>query len=124
MTTERDVPIRQGDVYWIDVGDPTGSEPAYRRPYVVIQNDVLNQSRLRTVVVCAVTSNLRRAAIPGNVSLEPGEGGLPRPSVVNVTQIYTVDKSNLEEPVGALSPRRLRQILDGIALVLEPREPA
>lgn len=120
--TERDVSLRQGDVYWIDVGDLKGSEPGYRRPYVVVQNDVLNQSRLRTVVVCAVTSNPRRAAIPGNVSLEPGEAGLSHPSIVNVTQIYTVDKSDLEERAGSLSPRRLRKVLDGVALVLDPRE--
>lgn len=114
--------IRQGEVYWIDVGEPAGSESGYRRPYVVIQNDVLNLSRIQIVVVCAVTSNARRAAIPGNVALLEGEANLSRPSVVNVTQIYTVDKSDLTQRIGALAPERVRQILDGVSLVLEPRQ--
>lgn len=113
--------IRQGDVFWIDLDDPAGSEPAYRHPHVVIQNDVFNQSRIHTVVVCALTSNLRRAGIPGNVQLEAGEAGLPRPSVVNVSQIFTVDKRHLSERIGILTPRRVRQILSGIQLLLEPR---
>jgi len=69
-----------------------------------------------------LTSNLKRAAAPGNVLLDPGEGNLPKQSVVNVSQIYTVDKSHLDDKIGALSARRVRQILNGIALVLEPRD--
>ena len=115
--------VRQGDVYWVDLGDPEGSEPGYRRPYVVVQNNLVNASRVRTVVTCALTSNLGRAAIPGNVALRVGEANLPKPSVVVVTQIYTVDRSDLDEKIGSLSLRRVRQILDGIALILEPREP-
>nr|WP_199315190.1 type II toxin-antitoxin system PemK/MazF family toxin [Planktothrix sp. FACHB-1355] len=69
--------IRQGDIYWIDLGQPMGSEPAYIRPYVVIQNDVLNSSQIRTVIVCALTTNLRRAGAIGNVLLELGEADLP-----------------------------------------------
>lgn len=114
--------IRQGDIYWIDLGQPIGSEPGYVRPYVVIQNDVLNSSRIRTVIVCALTSNLRRAAAIGNVLLEPGEANLPDQSVVNVSQIFTVDKAILTEKVGKLSRQRVRQILVGIALVTEPQE--
>ena len=114
--------INQGDVYWIDLGEPSGSGPGYRHPHVVIQNNVFNRSRLNTVVVCVLTSNLKRAKAPGNVLLEKGEANLPQPSVVNVSQIFTVDKGSLVERIGALSRRRVRQILDGVSLLLEPRD--
>jgi len=114
--------INQGDVYWVDLGEPSGSEPGYERPYVVIQNNVFNLSRLNTVIVCALTSNLKRATTPGNVALEAGEANLPKPSVVLVTQVYTVDKNQLGEYIGALSRKRILQILDGVELILEPRE--
>ncbi len=112
--------VRQGEVYWIDLGSPLGSEPAYRHPHVVVQSDVYNRSRLRTVIVCALTSNLRRADLPGNVLLAEGEANLPRPSVVNVTQVFTVDRSDLGEPIGQLSRRRVMEIVEGIRLVLAP----
>lgn len=111
--------IRQGDVYWIDLDEPTGSEPGYRHPHVVIQNDVFNASQIGTVIVCALTSNLRRAASPGNVLLEKGEANLPKPSVVNVTQVQTVDKEMLVEWIGQLSERRVQQILAGLRLATE-----
>jgi mRNA interferase MazF len=91
------VVIHQGDVYWINLGTPKGSEPGYRHPYVVIQNDVFNCSRISTVVVCTLTSNLKRAESPGNVLLEKGEANLTKQSVVNITQIFTIDKSRLVE---------------------------
>jgi len=114
--------INQGDIFWIDLDEPSGSEPGYRHPHVVVQNNVFNSSRINTVVVCALTSNLKRAAAPGNVLLEPKEANLPKQSVVNVSQIFTVDKSQLSEKIGTLSSRRVREILDGIRLLLEPRE--
>jgi mRNA interferase MazF len=114
--------IRQGDVYWVTLDEPSGSEPGFVHPYVVVQNNLLNQSRIRTVVVCALTSNLKRADVPGNVLLEDGEAGLPKRSVVNVTQFFTVDKRHLGDFIGVLSPRRVQQIVDGIRLILEPRE--
>lgn len=114
--------IQQGDLFWVDLGEPPGSAPGYRHPHVVIQNNVFNQSRIHTVVVCALTSNLQRAAAPGNVLLQPGEGNLPKQSVVNVSQIFTVDKSQLSAKIGALSPARVREVLEGIRLLLEPRE--
>jgi len=116
------VVINQGDVFWVDLGEPSGSEPAYLHPYLVIQNDIFNSSRINTVVVCELTSNLRRARSPGNVLLDEGEANLPRQSVVNVTQIYTVDKRELIEKIGSLSRRRLAQVLAGIELVIKPRE--
>jgi len=114
--------IRQGEVYWLDLGDPVGSAPGYVHPHVVVQNDVFNRSRIGTVVVCALTSNLRLAEAPGNVLLEPGEASLPKQSVVNVSQIFTVDKSQLVERIGHLSPLHVQQVLEGIQLLLEPRD--
>jgi mRNA interferase MazF len=109
-------------VYWVELGDPRGSEPAYRHPHVVIQNNVFNRSQIHTVVVCALTSNLKRADAPGNVLLNKGEANLPKPSVVNVSQVFTVDKTQLDDYIGTLSPKRVREIVSGIKLVVEPRE--
>lgn len=114
--------IRQGDVYWVDLGTPSGSGPGLLHPHVVVQNDVFNRSRLATVVVCALTSNLDRGAAPGNVLLDEGEAGLPKPSVVNVSQVFTVDKADLADKIGTLSPSRLREVLAGLDLLLEPRD--
>lgn len=115
--------ISQGDVFWIDLGEPEGSGPAYMRPHVVVQNNLFNRSRIQTVVVCALTSNLKRAGAPGNVLLGKGEAGLPKESVVVVSQIFTVDRNQLGEHIGTLSKNRVRQVLDGIHLLTEPREP-
>ena len=115
--------IRQGDIFWVDLGEPRGSEPGFRHPYVVLQNNVFNASRLNTVVVCALTSNVKRAKVPGNVLLQKGEGDLPKDSVVNVTLIVTVDKSDLVEKIGSLPSMRISQIIDGVKLLLGPREP-
>lgn len=114
--------INQGDVFWIDLGEPEGSEPGYERPFVVIQNNVFNLSKLNTVIVCAITSNLHRGSAPGNVTLDDGEANLPKPSVVLVSQVYTVDKSQLGEYIGTVSRKRIRQILDGLDLITTPRE--
>jgi mRNA interferase MazF len=114
--------IRQGDVYWVDLGEPVGAGPGYRHPHVVVQNNLYNRSRIHTVVVCTLTSNLGRAAAPGNVRLDRGEAKLPKESVVIVSQLFTVDKQQLDEYIGTLSRQRVGQILDGIRLVLEPRE--
>ncbi len=107
---------------WAGVIEPVGSEPGYDRPYVIVQNNAFNNSRINTVIVCGLTSNLRRARDPGNVLLSPGEADLPEQSVVNVSQIVTLDKSQLRARIGALSPERVREVLRGINLVLEPRE--
>jgi mRNA interferase MazF len=109
--------IQQGDIYWVDLDEPIGSSPGFRHPHVVIQNNDFNRSKIRTVVVCALTSNLKRASAPGNVLLEPGEANLPKQSVVNISQVFTVGKSQLVEKIGSLSSRRIRQILDGLQLL-------
>ena len=115
--------INQGDIYWVDLDEPSGSEPAYKHPHVVIQNNLFNRSQIRTVVVAALTSNLKRADAPGNILLKKGEANLSKPSVVNVSQVFTVDKSQLDEYIGTVSSKRVREILDGVRLVIEPREP-
>jgi len=114
--------INQGDVFWISIKEPTGSEPGFRRPYVIIQNNVFNHSRIHTVVTCALTSTLKRAHGDGNVLLRKAEANLPKRSVVNVSQIVTVDKSVLTEKIGTLGRNRVAQILRGVFMVLEPRE--
>ena len=115
--------IRQGDVFWIDLGEPRGSAPGYRHPHVVVQNNTFNLSRINTVAVCVITSNLARAAAPGNVLLRNGEAGLSKSSVVNVSQLYTVDKSDLAERIGTLSPKRVAEIVAGLKLLIEPGGP-
>ena len=114
--------IRQGDLYWIDLGEPAGSGPGFRHPYVVVQSDPFNVSLIRTVVVCELTSNLQRADAPGNVLLRKGEGNMERASVVNVSQCYTVDKADLIEKIGDLSKGRIAEIFAGLRLPLEPRD--
>ena len=111
--------IRQGDVFWLDVGPSAGSAPAERHPCVVVQSDVFNLSRLATTVVCLITSNIDRANAPGNVSLKKGDARLPRPSVVNVSQIVTVDKADLQDKVGELPTAAMRSVLTGLRLVFE-----
>jgi len=113
--------INQGDIYWVELEEPSGSEPGYSHPHVVLQNNVFNTSKINTVIVCALTSNLKRAQAPGNVLLEQNEGDLPKQSVVLASQIFTVDKSQLGEFIGKLSETRVRQILDGLNLLTEPR---
>jgi len=114
--------VNQGDIYWIDLDEPAGSEPGYRHPHVVVQNNLFNRSQIRTVVVCPLTSNLKRANAPGNVLLDKQETNLPKQSIVVVSQIFTVDKSQLGDYVSTLSAKRVREILNGIRLVLDPRE--
>jgi mRNA interferase MazF len=116
------VVIRQGDVYWLDLGPPGRSGPGYLHPHVVVQNNLFNHSRIATVVVCAITSNLKRGEAPGNVLLEEGEANLPRRSVVNVSQVFTVDKDELIEKIGSLAPERVEQIYAGLDLLLVPRD--
>ena len=110
--------VSQGDVFWASLADPTGSGPGFRRPVVVVQGDAFNASRLATVVVVPLTSNLRWAAAPGNVLLRADRTGLPKDSVANVSQIVAVDRSVLSDRVGHLAEAELALILAGIDLVL------
>jgi mRNA interferase MazF len=106
--------INRGDLFWIEPDESRGSVPGYSHPHVVVQDDVFNHSRISTVVVCALTSNLNRANEPGNVRLEVGEGNLPKQSVVVVSQVSSVEKARLGERIGALSEARVEQILAGM----------
>ncbi|MGH3065745.1 MAG: type II toxin-antitoxin system PemK/MazF family toxin [Gaiellaceae bacterium] len=110
--------VSQGDVVWASLPDPTGSGPGFRRPVVVVQGDAFNASRLATIVVVPVTSNVRWSAAPGNVLLAAERTGLPRDSVANVSQIVSVDRSVLSERVGHLREPDLELVLSGIDLVL------
>lgn len=114
--------IRQGDIFWVDAEKPVGSAPGFTRPFVVIQNNVFNRGKINTVLVCALTTNLARANAPGNVRLYKTEANLPKPSVVIVSQMLTLDKSELREKIGTLSKRRVDEILEGIKLLTEPRD--
>jgi len=106
--------IDRGDVYWIAPDDSRGPAPSYAHPHVVVQDDVFNHSRVTTVIVCALTSNLHRAKEPGNVLLERGEGNLPEQSVVVVSQVSSVDKARLGERIGSLSEARVDEIVAGL----------
>ena len=106
--------INQGDLYWLQLAEPAGAEAGYPHPHVVIQDDVINRSRIHTVVVCGLTSNVKRASEPGNVLLEAGEANLSRPSVIVVSQLSSVDKAQLGEYIGSLSKQRVEQILAGM----------
>lgn len=111
--------IRQGQVYWLDFGPAAGSAPADRHPCVVVQNDIFNRSAIATSVVCLITSNLSRAHAPGNVLLKKGEANLPKASVVNVSQILTVDKAELVECNGKLSVSAAVAVRDGLHLLFD-----
>ena len=112
--------IQQGDVVWVNLPGARGSAPAGRRPALVLQHDRFNRTRINTTVIVAITSNLKYGALPGNMRLRRGEGGLPRPSVINVTQIATVDRGDVESVAGHLSQSRLAELWAGVRLVLEP----
>jgi len=112
------VVVAQGDIFWADLPDPTGSGPGFRRPVIIVQGDALNRSRLGTVVCVPLTSNPRWADAPGNILLSARSTGLPKDSVANVTQIVAVDRTLLTERVGRLSRPHLEAVLDGIALIL------
>jgi mRNA interferase MazF len=108
----------QGEVWWADLAEPSGSEPGFRRPVVVVQGDAFNRSRIATVVCVALTSNLRWADAPGNVLLSARTTGLPMDSVANVSQLVTLDREALTERIGTLPTKKLELVLLGIDIVL------
>ena len=110
--------MKRGEVWWADLPEPAGSEPGYRRPVLIVQADDFNRSRLRTVLAAAITSNLALAHAPGNLLLSRRSAGFERESVVNVSKVVTVDKRFLIEPAGTLSGSQLRQVEEGLRLVL------
>ncbi|NLX00965.1 MAG: type II toxin-antitoxin system PemK/MazF family toxin [Syntrophomonadaceae bacterium] len=115
--------INQGDIYWYTFPTPEGSQPMGRRPVVVVQNNICNQSRVNTVIICPLTTNLRLAIAPGNILLETGEANIPKQSVINVSQVQSIDKSSLGEYIGSLSMARIYELIKGLQMWLIPKEP-
>lgn len=110
--------LQRGDIWWGDLPDPRGSEPGYRRPLLVIQADEFNQSRIQTIIVAAISSNLSLAQLPGNVFVARRASGLRRNSVVNVSQLFSIDRRFLDSRVGKLPARVQAQVDEGLRLVL------
>jgi mRNA interferase MazF len=112
------VVIARGEIRWAELGDPVGAAPGYRRPMLVVQSDAFNRSRIGTVMAVAITSNLRLVEAPGNVLLPAAESGLPRDSVINVSQVVTLDRGVLGDRVGQLDTPTMRRVDAGLRLVL------
>ena len=112
--------VGQGDIHWLELDEPRGSEPGYRHPCVIVQNDAFNRSNINTTVVCMLTSNVKFASSPGNVLLRKGDGNLSKASVVNVSQITKINKSDLMQKIGKLPKAKLEEIIDGIGRLLKP----
>lgn len=110
--------ILQGEVWWADLPEPSGAEPGFRRPVLVVQSDAFNRSQIATILCVSLTSNLRWAEAPGNVLLASKVTGLPKDSVANVSQLVTLDKAFLTDRVGKLSKAKLELVLFGIDVVL------
>jgi mRNA interferase MazF len=114
------VVIRRGEIWWADLPIPDeSSAPGYRRPVLILQGDHFNASRISTVIVASISSNLRLAAIPPNIQLHPRDSRLPKPSVINLTQIAALDKADLTKRVAALPASLMRAVDEGMRLVLE-----
>ena len=110
--------IHRGEIWWAGLPDPRASEPGYRRPVVVVQANTFNRSKINTIIAAVITSNLRLVEAPGNVRLPKSESPLPRDSVINVSQLITLDRSFLVEKAGKLKQKHLTSLDDGLRLVL------
>ena len=108
----------RGEIWWADLGIPFGSEPGFKRPVIILQDNLFNKSRIRTIVVATITSNLSLAEAPGNILLEKKESNLPKDGVINVSQISTIDKLRLIEKIGTISRTTEEKMNDGVELVL------
>jgi mRNA interferase MazF len=113
------VDVQRGEIWWASLPEPTGSEPGYRRPVVILQADSFNRSQIRTVIAVGLTTGLQQAGAPGNVLLPSRQTRLPKDCVANVSQVITLDKGDLFELVGPLPAQFLRRIEDGIRLILD-----
>ena len=110
--------MKRGEIWWASLPDPSGSEPGYRRPVLIVQADEFNRSSIRTVICASITSNVNLAVAPGNVHLSTRASGLPKPSVANVSQLISLDRKRLGERVHGLDVETMRQVDDGLRLVL------
>jgi mRNA interferase MazF len=111
--------VNQGDIYWVTVKESSGAIP---HPHVIVQENVINHSRINTVVVCALTTNFKQARAPGNILLEAGEANLPKQSIVVVSKVSTVEKAHLGEYIGSLTRQRIDQILAGMRFLKQMTE--
>lgn len=111
--------VKRGEIWWADLPEPQGSSPGFRRPVLVVQADSFNQSKINTVIVAIVTSQMKYAESFGNVLLKAKSGGLPKDSIINISQLYTMDERFLHEYAGTLSDKKLEQVDKGLRLVLE-----
>ena len=111
--------IRKGAIYWVDFSPGKGSEPRGRRPGLIIQNDAINDSKINTIIMLAITSTLKFGELPGNVILRKGEANMPKRCVINVSQMKSVDKASIREPIGMLSKSKISAVEEGIRLVLD-----
>ena len=110
--------ILRGEIWWASLGDPAGSEPGFRRPVLVVQSNPFNQSKIHTVIAAVITSNLRLAGAPGNVALTRRQSGLRTDSVINISQLVTLDKAFLAGRAGRIPPSKQQEVDDGLRLVL------
>jgi mRNA interferase MazF len=110
--------VKRGEVWWASLPDPIGSGPGYRRPVLIVQSDAFNRSGIRTVICAAITSNRNLAGAPGNVQLSKRASGLPKPSVINVSQLISLDRKCLTEPVKELNTRTMSEVSEGLRLVM------
>lgn len=111
--------IRKGTIYWVDFSPGKGSEPRGQRPGLVIQANAINDSKINTVIMLAITSTLRYGDLPGNVTLRKGEANMPKRCVINVSQIKSVDKNSIKEKIGTLTKEKMVAVEDGIRLLLD-----
>lgn len=110
--------MKRGEIWWASLPDPAGSEPGYRRPVLIVQSDEFNRSGIRTVICSAITTNLNLAGAPGNVQLSPRASGLSKISVVNVSQLLSIDKTRLTDRIKAIDNESMRQVDEGLRLIL------
>jgi mRNA interferase MazF len=110
--------IRKGSIYWVDFSPGKGSEPIGRRPGLVIQNDILNDSNINTVIMLAITSTMKFGELPGNIVLKNGEANISKKCVINATQIKSVDKKSIKEKIGTLPKKRMDEVHAGLKLVM------
>ena len=110
--------VKRGEIWWASLPDPVGSEPGYRRPVLIIQSDEFNRSGIRTVICSAITTNLNLAGAPGNVQLSPRSSGVSKPSVINVSQLISIDRTRLTERIKGIDTESMRQVDEGLRLIL------
>ena len=110
--------MKRGEIWWVSLPEPYGSEPGFRRPMLIVQSDSFNNSAIKTVLCVALTTNLNLGHAPGNVQITPRNSGLSKPSVVNVSQVVTVDRTLMTERIKRLDAETMQRIDDGLRLVL------